>query len=180
MVDTHLPTDGAVHLRQECRRNVNEGDATEERGGGKTGCIADHSSADRHNRAAPVGPCPNQRIVDARNRLQRLEALPVWNQDRFRRTERADDALAVEAPNGGARYDEAPGADLLGIEYRARAVQDSIADPDWRRAPSHMDVNPNRFFRYISSHVRTRLASQGTNHNHHGRCETSKAASVIG
>src|SRR5262245_30883702 len=180
MVDTHLATDGAIHLCQERSRNVNEGDATEERGGGKTGCVADHSSAYRHNRAAPVGAGANQRLVDARNRLQVLEALPVWNQDRFRRTKRPNDSLAVEAPNGGTRYDETSGADSMGIENCARAVHDSIADPDWRDAACHLHVNPNRFFRQVNSHVRTRLASQGTNHNHANHGGDSKATAVIG
>jgi hypothetical protein len=40
----------------------------------------------------------------------------------------------------------------MGIEHCARALHDSIADPDWRDAPSRMHVNPNRFFGQVNSH----------------------------
>ena len=83
VVDADLAADRAVHLREQRRRHVGEGDAAKEGGGREPGGVADDAAAHGHDRAAAVGPGADQRLVDARDRLKVLEALTVGQEDRF-------------------------------------------------------------------------------------------------
>ena len=54
-VHADFAADRAVDLRQQRGGDMRERHATQERGGGEAGCVADHSTAHRHDRAAAIG-----------------------------------------------------------------------------------------------------------------------------
>ena len=77
VIDADLSADRAVHLREQRRRHVRQRDAAQERGRRKARGIANHAAAHGDDRAAAIGARANQRVVDARDRLQVLVALAV-------------------------------------------------------------------------------------------------------
>ena len=89
VIDADLAADRAVHLRQQRRRHVRQRDAAQERRGRESRRVADHAAADGDDRAAAIGAGADQRLVDARDRLQVLVALAVGKQDRLAAAERA-------------------------------------------------------------------------------------------
>ena len=137
VVDADLAADRAVHLREQRRRHVGERDAAQEGGGREPGRVADHAAADGDDRAAAIGAGADQRLVDARDRLQVLEALAVGQQDRLDAAERFLQPRAVQAPDDRARDDESPRADAVRVEQFRQPVADAVADPDrrWARRP---------------------------------------------
>ena len=109
VVHADLAADRAVHLRQQRRRHLHDGDAAEVRGRGKTGDVADHAAADGDDRADAVRAGANQRVVDL------ARPWPAACSARRREcrigSSRRDpvQTVAVEAPHRLARDHEAPG-----------------------------------------------------------------------
>jgi hypothetical protein len=134
VIDADLAADRAVHLRQQRRGHVDEGDAAEIGGRGKACGVTDNASADGDDGAASVRARADQRLVDARDRLQVLVPLAVRNQNRLRAVEGRPEPLAVEPPDDGAGDDEATSADLLRVEDFRETVSDAVADQDRRCA----------------------------------------------
>ena len=83
MVDADLAADRAVDLRQQRRRHLDDRDAAQVGGRGEAGDVADHAAADRDDGGGAVGAGPDQRVVDAADRLQLFVALAVGDQDRL-------------------------------------------------------------------------------------------------
>ena len=135
MVDADLPADGAVHLRQQRRRHLHDRDAAKVRRGREPGDITRHAAANRDDRAGPIGPGANQRVVDAADRREVLEAFPVGDEDRFLGGD-ALQPLAVEAPDRLRRDDEAPGRHAGGVEQRSRAGARPPARSRWCSCPT--------------------------------------------
>ena len=65
VVDADLAADRAVHLRQQRRRHVREGDAAEIGRRCKASGVADDAAADRDDRAAAISAGADERLVDA-------------------------------------------------------------------------------------------------------------------
>ena len=166
VVDADLAADRAVDLREQRRRDVGERDAAQERRRGESGRVADDAATDGDDRACAVGACANQRFVDAGDRLQVLEALAVGDEDRLRDPKGSPDLVAVEAPDRGARDDEAPSADVLRVEQRRGPVDEPVANPDRRYLRAGLHIDPDRFARtqvtghksQVTSHKRAKRA----------------------
>ena len=105
VVDADLPSDGAVHLCQERRRHLNDGDTAQKRRGRKAGDVPDHPSAYRDDRRGPVRPGADQGIVDPANGRYLLMTFAVRDQDRFLGGELFEDR-AVQPPDWRARHHE--------------------------------------------------------------------------
>jgi hypothetical protein len=144
VIDPDLAADRAVHLCQQRRRHVRERDTAQEGGGGEAGGVADDTATHGDDRAPAIRAGANERFVDARDRLQRLEPLAIGDQDRLAPAQRALDLRAMEAPDGRAGDDESPRADLVGVKQPLHPVEDPFADPDRRWVRSGGDVDANR------------------------------------
>ena len=83
MIDADFAADRAVDLREQRRWHVDERDAAEICGRGEAGHVADDAAADRNEDGASIGVRPDQRIVDAADGLEVLEALAVSDDDRL-------------------------------------------------------------------------------------------------
>ena len=108
MIDADLAADGAVDLREQRRRHVNERDAPQVGGRGEAGHVADDAAAEGDERGRAIGVRANERVVDADDRRQLLVTLAVGDEDRLGALDGARDARPVQPPHQRARHDEAP------------------------------------------------------------------------
>ncbi len=129
VVDADFSTDRAVDLREERRRDLDDGHAAEVRGRGEPGDVADDSSAHGHDRRRAIGRGPNQRVVDPSHRRELFEAFAVGNEDRFLRGQPFE-PVGVKAPHGGIRDDEAPARRAERIDDADQARRGAIGDVD--------------------------------------------------
>ncbi len=129
MIHPHLATDGAIHLREQRRRHLHDGDAAEVGRGGKAGDVAGHATADRNDRARAIRASADERVIDPPDRRQLLVALAVGQQDRLFVSD-ASKLIAVESPHRLARYDETACGHARGIQDRAQASGRSGIDFD--------------------------------------------------
>src|SRR4051794_1897782 len=120
VIDADLAADRAVDLREERGRDLHDGDAAEECGGGKTRGVAEHTSANGDDGARAIGAPADQRVIDAADCLQVLVTLAVGKQDRIFRGEPGK-SVFVQTPHGRIRHDETPRRNLRAVEQRAEA-----------------------------------------------------------
>ncbi len=160
-VDADFAADRTIDLGEQRRRDVHERDPAQERRRGESGGVANDAAADGDDGAAAIGAGADQRLVDARDRLQVLVALAVGDENRVAGAERARDALAVKPPDHRARDDEALAAGAMRVEQRGRPIGDAVADPDRRRARPRVHVDANRVLDYVKAQG-TRLKAQVT------------------
>ena len=120
----------AVDLRQQRRRHVHERDAAQVAGRGEAGHVADDAAAEGDERRGAIGVGADERIVDARDRLQLLEALAVRHEDRLAEAG-ADQPCAVEPPDERARHDEAARRRARLVEQRRQSCDEhAVAERD--------------------------------------------------
>ncbi len=129
VVDADLAADRAVDLRQERRRHLDDRDAAEVGRGGESGDVADDPAADGDDRRRAIGRGANQGIVDASDGGELLVALAVGNEDRLFRGEPRE-RVAVQAPHGGIRHDEAPARRTEGVDDAGETAGDADLDLD--------------------------------------------------
>src|SRR5678815_2925222 len=99
-VDAHLAADGTVHLREERGGYLHQRDAAQVRGGGESGDVADHATAERDDRRRSIEPAPYARVVDPRDRGERLRAFTVRNEGRPLAAQEPTQTLPLAAPDG--------------------------------------------------------------------------------
>jgi hypothetical protein len=83
MVHADLAADGAVHLRQQCRRHMDECDAPQIGGCSEAGQIADYAATKRDEGGRAIGICLDERLVDPADRGALFVAFAVGNEDRL-------------------------------------------------------------------------------------------------
>ena len=142
MVDADFSADRRVDLRQQRRRHVDQRDAAQIRGRGEPGHVADHAAAEREQRRGAIGVGANQRLVDARDILQVLEALAVGDEDRlaeagFRQPR------SMQPPDERARDDEPPRRRLDVVEEARQPVEQAVFERDGVAARGRVDVDAN-------------------------------------
>ena len=76
MIDGELPAEGAVDLREERRRDVDEIDAAQKDRRREAGRVADHPAADDDRHRIALRAAIEQLRDDVVRRLQRLVRLP--------------------------------------------------------------------------------------------------------
>ena len=67
MVDTGFATDGGIHHREQGGWNLHHGYAPQPAGCCKSGHIAHHAAAKRHDQRTPLQFLLERRVVDQRN-----------------------------------------------------------------------------------------------------------------
>ena len=67
VIHADLAADGAVHLRQQRRRHVNERDAAQVRRRREAGHVADDAAAEGDQGRRAIGVRADERVVDARD-----------------------------------------------------------------------------------------------------------------
>ena len=93
-------------------------------------------------RAAAIGAGADQRLVDARDRLQVLEALAVGNEDRLAAAERALDLRRRgSARSTGLETTKRRAPTPMRVEQRRQPIDDAVADPDRRACEPGVDVD---------------------------------------
>ena len=123
MVDAHLATDRAVHLRQQRRWHVHERDATQISRSREPGHVADDAAAEGDDRRAAISRDLDERVVDARHRAELFEPFAVRDENGLYASGASRHARAVEPPDSRARDDEAAFGDLERVEQPPHAIQ---------------------------------------------------------
>jgi hypothetical protein len=103
------------------------------------------AAAEGNDRRSPVGVRAHQRVVDARDRRQLLEALAVGHEDRFGAAQRVRELRSMQAPDERTRHDEAPLGRAQIVERAAEAFDRAVGDRDGVRAGGRGDVDADGF-----------------------------------
>ncbi len=98
MIDADLAADRAVDLRQQGRRNHDQGEPAGECGGDEAGEVADHAAAQGDDQRMAIGLASHQLVVQPGGLVERLAALAGGN-DRERRL---DAELRTRRPDTAA------------------------------------------------------------------------------
>ena len=144
MVDADLAADGAVHLREQRRRDVHERDAAQVGRGREPGHVADDAAAERHERRTAIGLGLDQRVVHAGDRRELFEPFAVGNQNRLHAACPARHARAVEPPHRRARHHETARRNLELVEQPPDPIEGAVVDRDRVRARGSGDVDADR------------------------------------
>ncbi len=83
MIDADLAADRAVDLREQRRRDLHHRHAAQVGRRREAGDVADDAAADGDDRRRAIGAGADQRVVDAADGGQVLEAFAVGNEDRL-------------------------------------------------------------------------------------------------
>ena len=141
MVDAHLAADRTVHLREEGRRHLRQGQAAQERRRGKAGRVPQHATAHRDDACPAVGAVLHECVVHPRHRLQVLAAFAIGHEHDGHVAERCQRRLAMKLPDTRRRHDDAAAGEAGGIEQRAKLRKVAGADVDRIRARGKVDCN---------------------------------------
>src|SRR6185295_4245291 len=144
VVDADLAADGAVHLREQRRRHVDQSDAAQVGRGGEARHVADDAPAQGDERGRAIGIGADERLVNPCDGRQLLVALAVGDQDRLGRVQRAGELRTVQAPDQRAGHDEAACRGLEIVEHAADAIERAVADRHGVRARGYGDVDADR------------------------------------
>ena len=106
MVHAHLAADGAVDLREQGRRHLDQLDAAQVRRGDEARHVADDAAADGDDAGAAIGLQLDERLVRARRGGELLVLLPIGKEDRFGPRHRLRQRLAVQFPHERAGDEE--------------------------------------------------------------------------
>ena len=143
MIDPDLAANRRVHLRQKRRRDVHERDAAQVAGGGESRHVADDAAAEGDERRLAIGVGPDERLVDPRDRLQRLEALAVRHEDGLAQSGPGE-PRSVEPPDERARDHEAPRRRAGIVEQARESIEQAVAKRDGVAAGWGRDVDADR------------------------------------
>ena len=135
MVNACLAADAGVHLGDQRRRHLHEGDAPQINRCGEPGQIADHAPSQRNEPGLALVSAPEECVEDHGDRLERLGPLPVreGQHRRFQadRPQAMDDPGSVMSLDNGVRDDDRLGPQLKRHEELSDAIEQSILDYDF-------------------------------------------------
>jgi hypothetical protein len=123
---------------------VDERDAAQIGGGGEARHVADDAATERNQRGRAVGIRANERVVDARDGRQLLEALAVGHEDRLGDVDRACDVRSVQPPDERARDHETPFGRAEFVEENREALDRARGNRHGVGTRRRGDVDANR------------------------------------